>query len=65
MQYIDITNSQVKFVNPETDPVKKAEALESENAELWFQSMALENKLDEETSAIWFEIMMGGMQDVV
>ncbi|GKV69861.1 hypothetical protein NCCP2716_23590 [Sporosarcina sp. NCCP-2716] len=65
VQYIDINNSQVEFVNGEKDPAKKAEALEAENADLWFQTMSLESKMDEETAAIWFELMKGGMEDVV
>lgn len=35
--------------------------LQSENAELWYQNMRLEMKMEEETSLLWYEIMMGGI----
>lgn len=62
LQYIDIGNSEVTFVNKEKDPENRFESLEDENAYLWFENMTLDAKVDEETSALWFEIMLGGME---
>lgn len=39
LQYVDINNSQVTFVNQEKDPVKKTEMLESDMATMMFESM--------------------------
>lgn len=66
MQYTDITDSQVKFVNPDTDPVKKAEALEIENAELKLALAELAEAQEQErlntqlALAELAESMMGG-----
>lgn len=43
------------------NPLTEIEQLKAENADLWFQTMALESKIDEESAALWFEIMKGGM----
>lgn len=61
MQYVDIKDSYVKFVDAGRDPEKKFEDLNNETAELWFENMTLEAKVAEETSALWFEIMTGGV----
>lgn len=63
LQYFDITDSSIKVVNEEKSPEKRFENSEDENATLWFENMTLDAKLDEETSALWFEIMMGEMRN--
>lgn len=66
MQFRDINNSQVTFVNPERDPEKKTEILESDLAAMTFESMMDKMKiagLEESSAMMAFEIMqlkMGG-----
>lgn len=42
----------------------RIDILEYENAELWYNNMLLESKVDDtefELSVLWYEIMMGGI----
>lgn len=66
LQFIDIKDSNVKFVNPEKDPAKKTEILESDLAAMTFESMMDKMKvatLEETSATLAFEVMqlkMGG-----
>lgn len=60
LQFIDIKDSKIKFVNKEDNPEVKIDALQNENALLWFENMELDAKVDEESSALWFVIMTEG-----
>lgn len=66
MQYVDIKNSKVTFINEEKDPVKKTKILESELATMAFESKMDKAKivsLEDSSAMMAFEIMqlkMGG-----
>lgn len=66
LQYVNIKDSQVKFVNENNDPNKKIQTIEADMATLVFESMQdkLEiNQLETELGNALIEIMtlkMGG-----
>ena len=67
LQYIDIRDSQVKFVNEGKDPTKKSISLEMDIATIVFESMQEKIKmvqLESELGIAMYEIMnikMGGV----
>lgn len=68
VQFRDINNSQITFVNEEKDPAKKTEALEAENAALKLALAELAESQEQErlntqlALAELAESMMGGVE---